>query len=277
MPDTLRPGRSRQHLSVTSPHNSVDLLADARHAAAVQRRRLAEVQAREHVGAAGWAQSSTLDAIIRAGQEGLAATEALRQVIDLTGEQLRTLPLSADEHSRADHAATLHGVLSSSEGQLEVALHVNDLIRQALEDVTATPLSEISVGRLRRVQAHVQVQVQALHTIIASAHAQADTLEQVQRLDQMLAEHQERVRALRRDSASQEVEALAEAGEGIVQRIAELDDAAPVQLQALHRIGAAVGEQMNETGASPTEKAQTLETLAETLQEKAQDIRSADS
>ena len=220
---------------VTSPQQPDDLLAGAEHAAALQRRRLAEVQAREHVGAAGWAQSSTLEAIIRAGQEGLIATEALRQVVDLTGEQLRTLPLSIDEAQRAERAATLSGVLSSGQGQIQIARHINDLVSEALRDVTTTPLTDISVQRLKEVQRRVLEQVETLHTIILSAHAQAATLEEVHKLDQVIAQHQQKIRDLRMESANTEVEALAHAGEGIVQRLGELDEAAPTQLAALTR------------------------------------------
>ncbi|WP_309570278.1 hypothetical protein [Deinococcus sp.] len=259
---------------MTSPHNPDDYLAGAEQAAALQRRRLAEVRAREHVGAAGWVQASTLEYIIRAGHEGLVATEALRQVVDLTGQKLRGLTLGIGSDERAGHVATLHGVLSNGEGQLDLALHIDDLVRQALEDVTSTPITDLSVGRLKSVQTRVQTQVEALHTIIASAHAQADTLEQVHKLDQVIAEHQQKVRNLRLESASSEAETLAEAGESIVQRIGELDEAPPVQLGALHRIGTAVAEHVGNTAASTAEKVETLEDLSDELKDKAQDIRS---
>lgn len=262
---------------MTSPQLPDDLLAGAEHAATLQRRRLTEAQAREHVGAAGWAQSSTLEAIIRAGQEGLVATEALRQVVTLTGEQLRALPLSTDSAQRAEHAATLSGVLSSGQGQMEVAQHINELVSQALADVTATPLTDISVRRLKDVQRLVTEQVETLHTIISSAHAQADTLEEVHRLDQVIAEHQQKIRDLRMESAATEAEALAHAGEGIVQRLGELDEAAPTQLAALTRIGEAVGEQVGSTGAGNEQKARTLEQLAEDMQGRADDLRGGES
>ena len=255
------------------PPNPDDYLAGAEQAAAGQRRRLAEVQAREHVGAAGWAQSSTLESIIRAGHEGLVATEALRHVVDLTGEKLRSLSLGSGDEERAGHVATIHGVLSSSEGQLEIARHVDELVRQALQDVTSTPITDISVARLKNIQSRVQVQVDALHTIIASAHAQADTLEQVHKLDQVIAEHQQKIRDLRLISAGSEAEALAGAGEDIVQRIGELDEAAPVQLGALRRIGHAVAEHVGNTGAPDEQKVATLEHLSEELKDRADDIR----
>ncbi|MFC3831944.1 MULTISPECIES: hypothetical protein [Deinococcus] len=262
---------------MTSPQLPDDLLAGAEHAAALQRRRLAEAQAREHVGAAGWAQSSTLEAIIRAGQEGLVATEALRQVVDLTGEQLRALPLSIDDTQRAEHVALLSSVMSNGQGQIEVAQHINDLVSQALTAVTTTPLTDISVRQLKDVQQRVMDQVETLHTIISSAHAQTATLEEVQRLDQVIAQHQQKIRDLRMESAATEAEALAHAGEGIVQRLGELDDAAPTQLSALTRIGEAVSEQVGATGADAEDKARTLEQLAGDMQDRADELRGSGS
>ncbi|GHF49031.1 hypothetical protein HNQ07_002569 [Deinococcus metalli] len=258
---------------MTSPHSPDEYLAGADHAAAQQRRRLAEVHAREHVGAAGWAQSSTLESIIRAGQEGLMATEALRRVVDLTGEQLRGLPLGTAPDERAGQAATLRGVMDRGQGQLDAARHLDDLVCRALEEVSATPLTQISVSRLQAVQTHLQTQVEALHTIIASAHAQAATVEQVQQLDRVIAEHQQRVRDLRLESAGSEAGALATAGESIVQRLGELDEAAPAQLGALNRIGHAVADQVSESGGTPEQKAETLEHLAQNMQDRADDLR----
>lgn len=258
---------------VEPPQNRDLLLADAQTAALAQRRRLSEVRAREHVGAAGWAQASTLEAIIRASQEGVIATEALRQVVSLTGEQLRTLPLSTAGEERAGHAATLQDVLSSGEDQLTVAHSVGDLVCRALDEVARTPVAEISMERLRGIQGRVLEQVEALGTIIASAQAQADTLEQVQRLDGVIAEHQRRVASIREYTASAEAEALAGAGEQIVQRLGELDEAPPKQIEALSRIGEAVAERVGETGATEEKKAQALDDLADTMTEKAREIR----
>ena len=60
---------------MTAVEDAAQQVAQVREASLKQRRRVAEARAREHVGAAGWAQTSALDAIIRAGREGLAATD----------------------------------------------------------------------------------------------------------------------------------------------------------------------------------------------------------
>ncbi|MBB5294748.1 vacuolar-type H+-ATPase subunit I/STV1 [Deinococcus metallilatus] len=249
------------------------LLAGAREAMSAPRRRLAEARAREHVGAAGWAQTRVLEDIIRAGREGLAATDTLRQVVCLTTEQVRALPLAAQPEEREGHARALAEIVQSGETQITAAEALDNLIRRALEDVTRTPLESVNVRALRQIRQRVREQMQALETIITSARAQADTLEETARLERLSAEHQERVNALRQLSAEEEVQALADAGADIVEHIAELDEAGAGQLDALARIGEAVAEKIRDTGAPLAEQVQALDELAQTVQQKAEELR----
>ncbi|GAA5512633.1 hypothetical protein Dcar01_01350 [Deinococcus carri] len=249
------------------------LLNTARQATTEQRRRLAEVRARQHVGAAGWAQTRTLEDILRAGREGLAATETLRQVVRLTTEQVRALPLGAQAQERKEHVHALTEIALSGEAQITAAEALDDLICRALEDVTRTPSEQVSVQTLRQIHQRLQEQMQALGTIIAAARAQAGTLEEVARLDRLSAEHQTRVEALRQFGAEEELRELTEVGEGIVERIAELDEAGAGQLGALTSIGEAVAEKVSDTGASVPQKVQVLDDLARTLQHKAEELR----
>ncbi|GBF05146.1 hypothetical protein DAERI_030312 [Deinococcus aerius] len=248
------------------------LLAGAQLAVREQRRRVAEVRAREHVGAAGWAQTSTLEQIIRAGREGLAATDTLRQLVRLTSEQVRALPLAA-EQEREEHARALSEIVRSGETQITAAEALEELICQALEEVARTSVDEVNVRTLRQIHGWVREQMVALNTIIEAAQAQADTLEQVARLDRLNAEYQSRVDALRKLGAEEEAHALAVEGERIVERLAELDAAGPHQLGALTRIGEAVAEQVTETGTSRDEQAEALDDLAHAASEKAQELR----
>lgn len=249
------------------------LLADVQQATSEQRRRVAEVRAREHVGAAGWAQTSTLEQIIRAGREGLAATDTLRQVVRLTTEQVRTLPFAARPQEREDHARALSDLVQSGEAQVTAAEALDELVRQALDQVAQTPVGEVNVQTLRRIHERVQEQMQALNTIIKSARAQADTLEQVARLERVSAEHHSRVDAIRQLSAEEEVQSLAGAGEDIVERVAELDEVGVKQLGALARIGEAVVDRVPETGAPVSQQVQTLDDLARKVQETAKELR----
>lgn len=249
-----------------------DLLSDTERATLSQRRRVSEVRARQHIGAAGWQQNATLESILRAGREGLNATDALRQVISLTTEQIRTLPLS-DMSGQNEHLQALQAIVRNGEEQLTAAQALDDVVCQALDDVSNTPLDEVSVLRLRHIQDRVQEQVGALMTIIKAAQVQAHTLEQASRLEEISAEHQQKVLDIRHFSAGEEAEALAETGQRVVERIAELDEAHPSQLEALEKIGHSVVQSVPETGAEAAAQADTLEKLAETAQQKAEELR----
>ncbi|GAA0518134.1 hypothetical protein [Deinococcus depolymerans] len=255
------------------PETAAGPLAEIREVSLQQRRRVSEVRAREHVGAAGWEQTSMLEAIIRAGREGLAATDALRQVVTLTTEQLRALPLNVSPEVRGGQVAALLHIRESGEVQATAAEALDTLVCEALESVARTPMNEVSLGRLQAIHRHVREQVGALETIMQAAQVQADTLAQVQRLEQVSAEYQERVSSLRHLSAADEAQALGRAGEQLVERIAQLDEAAPEQVNALTRIGEAVADRLTETGASGREQAQALEELAQLMEEKAEEVR----
>lgn len=249
------------------------LLSDLREASATQRRRLSEIRAREHVGAAGWAQNATLDSIIRLGREGLSATKALRQVVTLTTEQLRALPLVAIGEQSDEHLRALQDIVERGNEQIVAAQALDQLIFEALDEVSVTPLDDVSVNRLKDIQARVQSQVGALSVLMEAAQAQTDTLEQVAELEKVSAEHQQRVNDLRQFSAGETAEALGEAGESIVKQIADLDEADSRQLGALRNIGAALVTHLPDTAATPQAQAQTLEELAQAAQERADELR----
>lgn len=258
-------------------HSRNALLTSAQEATRAQRRRLMEVRAREHVGAAGWAQTTALDSILKAGREGLVATDTLRQVVRLTTEQLRALPLMATSDDSDGHRQALQDIVASGEDQLTAAQALEELVCQALEDVGEVPRNDLNVTRLSGIQTRLQEQIAALNTILESARVQARTLEQVAALEKVSAEHQEKVNDLQQISSQEELVALGEAGQVIVTRIAQIDNAHPQQLDALQRIGQSVIEQVPETGAQTLEQAQTLENIAQAAQEKADELRSEQS
>lgn len=253
--------------------SSSSALNDVHEASLRQRRRVSEVRAREHVGAAGWAQTSALEAIIRAGREGLAATDALRQVVHLTTEQLRSLPLNASGSERNVQSEALQDILQSSEAQFTAAQALDLLVSEALDAVAHTPVDDLSVARLKAIHGRVREQVATLETIIQSAQVQARTLDQIGELNRVSAEFHDRVLALRHLSEQEQVQALAEEGQHVVELIGALDGAAPQQVEALSRIGEAVAKEMTGTGAPPETQVQALEELAELMAEKADDVR----
>lgn len=249
------------------------LLSETRRATSSQRRRVFEFKAREHVGAAGWQQTAALESILRTGREGLAATDALRQVVRLTTEQIRTLSLS-EMREQGEHVRALHEIVRNGEEQMTAAQALEEVLCQALDDVARTPLDDVSVSRLKQIHRRVQEQVAALNTIVESAQVQAQTLEQASRLDEISAEYQQRVNDIRQFSAAEEVEALGDTGQRIVERIAEIDEAHPDQLSALQKIGETLVESVPQTGADPAAQAETLHGLAEIAQAKAQELKS---
>lgn len=124
---------------MTAVEDASQQVAQVREASLKQRRRVAEVRAREHVGAAGWAQTSALDAIIRAGREGLAATDALREVVQVTTEQLRALPFGAGGEARSAQEEALRHILESGEAQITAARALDELVCTALDEVAPRP------------------------------------------------------------------------------------------------------------------------------------------
>lgn len=248
------------------------LLSEARRATESQRRRVSEARAREHVGAAGWAQSSALEGILKLGREGLVVTDSLRQVVKLTTEQLRDLSLGALTEQREHHLKALEEIVESGKEQLTASQALEEMLCQALEDVYSLPLEDVNVRQLEVVHNRIQQQISALNAIIEAAKVQASTLEQVSALEVVSAAHHQRISEIEQLSAEDEVTALGQAGENIVGRIAELDKA-PQQLDSLQQIGEAVVDKIPDTGAHPETQAETLEQLAETAQAKADELR----
>ena len=249
------------------------LLLETQRATQTQRRRMTEMRAREHVGAAGWAQSSALEGILKLGREGLATTDSLRQVVNLTTEQLRQLSMASLSQTRAEHQKALQDIVSSGEEQLTASQALEEMLCQALEDICDTPLEQVNVHQLEQIRARVQQQMSALNVIIDTAKAQAETLEQVSALEKVNLTHQERLNAIDLLSAEEQVSTLGDVGEKIVEDITQIDEAHPQQLEALKQIGHAVVEGMPETGAAAAAQADTLEQLAQAAKAQASKLR----
>ncbi|NTY01630.1 hypothetical protein [Deinococcus sp. JMULE3] len=258
---------------MTGHEGSSPQLAQVQEASLAQRRRVAEVRARQHVGAAGWAQNAALNAIIQAGREGLAATDALRDVLHLTSAQLRDLPLS-DEPGRQEHIGALQRILDSGEAQVSAAQTLDALVTEALDEVTRLPVSDVSAAQLDALRRRVRQQVDTLDLILQAARAQTTTLEQLGELQRVSEAFHGQVAGLQILSASEEAQVLGEAGEQLVHRLGNLEDS-PQQLSALTRIGEAVAEQLADTGDAPAAQADALEDLARHMDGKATELREA--
>ena len=241
-----------------------------------QQRKLSEARAREHVGAAGWQQTSLLEEIIRAGRSQFASTDALRQVVELTTQNLRELPLAAGQEPRDDQQRTLEGIVKSGNQQVGAAHELEEVIRQALAEVLDTPLSDLNVRKLERVLERVREQILALNLMIEVARAEAGTLEQLQALDAVSAQYQRRLGELQSLSAEDELEVLGTVGEQVVDRITELDAHGGKQLEKLGSIGEAAVKGVTETSASKDEQLHTLEGIQAEAEAEAAKLKASD-
>ncbi|WP_424951353.1 hypothetical protein [Deinococcus sp.] len=275
LPDDLTPAQQ-----AASPGNAesgaAGALLDLGLRSREQQRKLAEARAREHVGAAGWQQTTLLEEIIRAGRDQFATTDALRQVISLTTETLRSLPLAAGQESRDDQQRTLEQIVASGNQQVQAAYELEEVIRQALGEIVETPLPDVNARQLERILLRVQQQITALNLMIEAARVQVSTLEQLQAIDDVSASYQQRLGELQSLSAEEELEVLGNVGVQVVGRIAELDAAGDRQLEKLGSIGAAAVRQVSETGASRDEQLHTLHSIQAEAEVQAERLRTAE-
>ena len=241
-----------------------------------QQRKLSEARAREHVGAAGWQQTSLLEEIIRAGRSQFASTDALRQVVELTTQNLRELPLAAGQEPRDDQQRTLEGIVESGNQQVSAAHELEEVIRQALAEVLDTPLSDLNARKLERVLERVREQIRALNLMIEAARAEVGTLEQLQALDAVSTKYQQRLGELNSLSAEEELEMLGTVGEQVVGRITELDAHGGKQLEKLGSIGEAAVKGVAETSASKDEQLHTLEGIQAEAEAEAAKLKASD-
>jgi hypothetical protein len=252
-----------------------EVVPGANEQAQEQRRRLNETQAREHVGAAGWRQTSLLEEIIRAGREQFASTDALRQVVSVTTQSLRTSALSSQEDRRGQQR-TLEGIVASGHEQVALAHELEGVIERALREVIGTPLSDVNARRLEHVLNRVREQIGALNLMIEAARAQVGSLEQLQALDAVSATYQRRLGELSSLSAEEELDALGSMGEQVAQRIVEVDAPAEKQLEKLGTIGEAAVKQVAETAASKDAQLNTLEGIQAEAEREAEKLRAQD-
>jgi hypothetical protein len=257
--DTTAPAASTGQESDAREQASASTLLGLSAQSRAQRLRLNEARAREHVGAAGWHQTTLLEEIIRAGRDQFASTDALRQVVQLTTDSLRALPLAGGQDSRSGQRRTLEQIVQSGNQQVSAAQELEEVIQQALGEIIETPVSDLNARQLTRVLDRVQEQIRALNLMIEAARAQVGTLTQLQALDDVSLSYQQRLGELQNLSAEEELEVLGSVGAQVVERIAELDVEGGRQLETLGSISDAVVRQMSETTASRDDQLQALE------------------
>ena len=81
------------------------------------------LSARQHVGAAGFAQSEALERIVSAGREQITLAQSIRKVVATTQSQLQDLALGLDPYAAQVQTATLVKVSADVVERLEAAEH----------------------------------------------------------------------------------------------------------------------------------------------------------
>ncbi|PYE50963.1 hypothetical protein [Deinococcus yavapaiensis] len=179
--------------------------------------------AREHVGAAGFAQRDVLERLIDAGREQIQFTVSLRQVLTITLQQLHALPLM-DLHQAAEpHVTTLESIVQSSRAQLETADRLRDSIQRALVEVRGTPIEDISAQVLTNLSQVVQHQAADLAALISLALNEASTVEQITTLQRVSTQAHEQLQQAKHEQAERALMHLNQISQDVLTRIRALE------------------------------------------------------
>ncbi|WP_412027942.1 hypothetical protein [Deinococcus yunweiensis] len=162
-------------------HPEEDGHAEREHAA----EQFSILSTRAHVGAAGFAQSEALEAIIRAGREQVTLAHGLREVVMATQGQIRDIAARFDAELAHVQTTALRDIVTSGQAQIQAADDLRRLIQTALEEVRNTPIEDISVTVLTAVGAAVQRQAQGLEALVAMALSEATNAAQITRLERI--------------------------------------------------------------------------------------------
>ncbi|AFZ69251.1 hypothetical protein [Deinococcus peraridilitoris] len=179
--------------------------------------------AREHVGAAGFAQRDTLEQLISAGREQIEFTHSLRQVMKSTLEQLHALPPADLHHAAGTQVTALENIVQASRAQLETAHRLREAIQRTMAEICGTPVEDISAHLLRNLSQVVQRQAADLDGLIKLALHEASTVQQIDTLSRMSAEAQTQLLRTDREQVEGEILELTRLGQDALERIRALE------------------------------------------------------
>ncbi|MFC4453545.1 hypothetical protein [Deinococcus sonorensis] len=140
--------------------------------------------ARQHVGAAGFAQRNVLEQLIAAGREQIAYTGTLRQVVASTLRQLGEERLEGEP----GQLVALQQIVTSGQRQIETARQLTLSIQHTLSNVRSTPLELVSAHLLSLLSESVHHHARNLELLIQAALEEASSSEQVAQLKQVRAD-----------------------------------------------------------------------------------------
>ena len=185
-----------------------------------QAERATIASARQHVGAAGFVQRDVLEHIIAAGQEQIAFTRAIHQVVASTQQQLESRPVAPEGDPQV---AALRGIVDSGNEQTRVAQRLHQTIQHTLREVRATPIEEVSARVLTTLSETVQRQASDLEQMIQAAIGEADSPEQLSNLKQIEVDTAARLVSSEHDRSERELATLNVVAQGAEAHIRRLE------------------------------------------------------
>lgn len=183
-----------------------------------------ERRARQHVGAAGFAQRDALERIIVAGRDQILFTQSLRTLLADTLAHLHALPLMDLYEAAGPHVAVLEQVAEACWAQMETAAKLRETIERGLTEIRGTPVEHISAHLLVNLSQVVQRQATELQTLITLANTETSTLQQIAGLHRVSVQTHKQLLSVEREQAEQEMVRLDREGRDALERIRQLED-----------------------------------------------------
>lgn len=132
------------------------------------------VAARRHVGAAGLEQAACLERLLRVCHEQAAVSTALRSLAWALGR----MQDGQDEPARLV-------LIASVNAQLTLATEMEDVLADALKNITATPVVFVSAAALQKIEQDAKGQLNTLRSLFAEARRYGRTPEQQREFERL--------------------------------------------------------------------------------------------
>lgn len=189
--------------------------------------------ARRHVGAAGTQQTAALERIIAVGRSQPSITRALERI----AQTLR-------EEGAGTSQTETQALLEATQVQLQFVRHLEEIVTEALNWVTSTPIEHISAAMLNEVDLGAKAQLSALERLVEEVEQRSSSRPQLNVLEQVETDVHQALGAIEAQETRGQVESLSLVGQEAVAQLAALEQA-PVgeQIAALEDVAQAAHEQ----------------------------------
>ncbi|GGR25168.1 hypothetical protein [Deinococcus ruber] len=200
--------------------------------------------AREHVGAAGIEQTTTLERIIAVGRSQPSISHALERIAH-----------TLEHHDTGTSASDTRELLEISRDQFQTVQQLKEIVVGALQTVTETPIDQISAAVLREIDLSAKQQLSDLEHLVAQVQQRTASRPQVEVLEEVGEEVHAALQAIEQQEAHGQMESLGQAGKDVAAQIAALDQVSPEeQIRALEDMAQAAQEQADALKAQVTEQ-----------------------